>query len=82
MKLLVLSGRYIAVTSALDADSEISSGEMKFIPINDRDVFGQTVSLISNVQMPKSTASHKIMEMAVQLLSRSYTPSDDPVVLK
>ena len=81
MKLLVLSGRYIAVTSELDAGPEISSGRMNFILINDKDLFRQTFSLISNAQMPKSTASQKIIAMAVQLLNRSYGATIDDVNL-
>ena len=82
MKLLVLSSRYIAVTSELDVGPEITAGKLKFIPINDRDVFHQTVSLISNVQMPESTASQKIIEMAVQLLNQLHSPSDNAALLK
>lgn len=73
MKLLVLSGRYIAVTSELDAAPEIASGQLKFIPISDRDLFTQTCSLISNVQMPETSAARKVMAMAVELLEASGT---------
>lgn len=68
MKHLVLSGRYIAITSELDAWNEISSGRLIFKPIIDRDAFRQTISLVSNSQMPGTSASRKIMAEAVKLL--------------
>jgi len=70
MKLLVLSGEYIAVTSELDAGPEIMSGRLKFIPITDEDTFRQTISVVSNAQIPESTANRKIFAMAVQILER------------
>ena len=70
MKLLVASGQYVAVTSELDAGPEIRDGRMVFTPINDRDAFRQTISLISNVQMPETSVSQKIIEVAVDVLNR------------
>jgi hypothetical protein len=76
MKLLVLSGRYVAVTSELDAGPEILFERLKFVPISDKDAFRQTISLISNSQIPESTASQKIISMGVQLLERLTGPAD------
>lgn len=76
MKLLVLSGRYVAVTSELDAGPEILSDRLKFVPISDKDAFKQTISLISNTLIPESTATQKIIAMAVQLLERLTGPAD------
>ncbi|MGH1483387.1 MAG: LysR family transcriptional regulator [Geminicoccales bacterium] len=70
MKLLVLSGQYVAVTSELDAGPEILSGQLQFVPISDKDAFKQTISLISNVQITESTANQKIIVMAVRLVER------------
>ncbi len=68
MKLLAVSGQYVAVTSELDAGPELKSGKLKFIPINDKDIFKQTMSLISNAQKPVSVIGQKIIRMAVQNL--------------
>ena len=76
MKLLVLSGRFIAVTSELDAGPEILSNRLKFVPISDKDTFKQTISLVSNSQMPESSATRKIISVAVQLLESLTGPSD------
>ena len=71
MKRLVLSGEYVAVTSELDAGPEIRTGQLKFIPITDRDVFSQTISLISNAELPNARVSRKIVDLAVDLLEGS-----------
>ena len=76
MKLLVLSGRYVAVTSELDAGPEIQSTRLKFVPISDKDTFKQTISMISNTLIPESTATQKIISMSVQLLERLTEPTD------
>lgn len=70
MKLLVLSGQYVAVTSELDAGPEIRSGQLVFVPIGDPDTFRQSICLISNAQMPESIACQKIIAMAVEILGR------------
>ena len=76
MKLLVLSGRYVAVTSELDAGPEIRAERLKFIPISDKDTFRQTISLISNTLIPESTATQKAISLAVQLLEKLTGPAD------
>lgn len=76
MKGLVSSGRYLAVTSELDAGPEIRSGRLRFVPISDKDIFKQSISLISNTQIPESSATQKIISMAVQMLERLGGPSN------
>jgi molybdate transport repressor ModE-like protein len=70
MKLLVASGQYIAVTSELDAGPEIRSGQLIFVPISDKNIFKQEFAVISNVQIPESTAVSKIIKIAVEILNR------------
>lgn len=70
MKLLVVSGQYIAATSELDAGPELMSGRLNFIPISDKDLFRQTIALISNAQIPESTTVQKVIAMAVKILER------------
>ena len=74
MKLLVLTGRYVAVTSELDAGPEILSGRLKFVPISDKDTFKQSISLISNSAIPESSATQKIISVAVKILEDLIEP--------
>lgn len=70
MKQLVATGRYVAVTSELDAGPEILSGRLIFVPISDPGVFSQTISLISNARMPQSALCRAVIEMAARALDR------------
>ena len=75
MKLLAASGQFIAVTSELDAGPELESGRLKFIPISDKDIFKQSISVISNAQISASRLCQNVIEMAVLNLNR-LTSSD------
>lgn len=68
MKLLVASGRYIAITSEIDAGPELKDGRLVFLPISDEDAFRQNISLISNAQMPESTLRKKVQDLATLCL--------------
>lgn len=68
MKLLVATGRYVAVTSEIDAGPELKDGRFTFVPISDEDAFRQSISLISNAEMPASSLRQKIQELAVHCL--------------
>ncbi|MEM8838511.1 MAG: LysR family transcriptional regulator [Pseudomonadota bacterium] len=68
MKLLVLSGDYVAVTSELDANLELTTGRLAFVPIFEKDIFKQTISLVTNAQIPESIACKKVLDQAVDLL--------------
>ncbi|SDZ32832.1 DNA-binding transcriptional regulator, LysR family [Jannaschia faecimaris] len=70
MKMLVGSGQYLAVTSELDAEPEIRSGRLKFIPISNEDVFRQKFSVISNLQMPATTVISQVVALCVDILER------------
>lgn len=74
MKLLVVSGRFIAVTSELDAGPEIRSGQIRFIPISDRDIFRQTFGIVSNAQIPVSRTNQKIIASAVRIIEELTGP--------
>lgn len=58
------------MTSELDAGPEIRTGRLRFVPINDKDAFQQTISLISNSRMPVSAVSRRIIATALELLER------------
>lgn len=70
MKHLVVSGRYLAVTSELDAGPEIQQERLRFIPISDPDIFRQKFAVISNVQIPESATNQKIISITVEILRR------------
>jgi len=70
MKQLVATGRYVAVTSELDAAPEILAGRLCFVPISDPGTFSQTISLISNARMPQTELCRAVIEMAVGELDR------------
>ncbi len=74
MKLLVLSGKYVAVTSELDAGPEIQAGRMVFIPISDEDIFKQRFALISNNLLPETDTLSKTISIAVDALERHIGP--------
>ena len=78
MQHLVVAGRYLAVTSELDAGPEIRSGQVRFIPITDPFIFRQRFAVISNVRMPESMANQKIISLTVQTL-RTLTASTSAV---
>lgn len=74
MKQLVATGRHVAITSELDAAPEILSGQLRFVPIGDPDLFSQTISLISNAEMPQSALCRAVIDMAASALDRLSPP--------
>ena len=74
MKLLVASGKYVAVTSELDAGPEIRDGRLKFVPISDEDIFRQMFAVISNRQISESAAVEQVIALAVGILKRHSAP--------
>ena len=68
MKLLVLSGQFIAATSEVDAAAELHQGLLRFVPISDKDMFQQSFSVISNALIPASATTQKIIAIAVEIL--------------
>lgn len=74
MKLLVASGKYVAVTSEVDAGPEINSGQLTFVPVSNKDIFQQSIAVVSNAQMPISNIGNKIIHLAEQILDRHNLP--------
>ena len=52
VKMLVRSGRYVALTSELDAAPEIADGSLVFIPVRDKAAEPQTVSVAASARLP------------------------------
>ncbi|WP_299987161.1 LysR family transcriptional regulator [uncultured Ruegeria sp.] len=74
MKLLVQSGKYVAVTSELDAGPEIEAGQLVFVPVEDEDLFKQRFALVSNRQLPESATMSKVISIAADVLNRQPIP--------
>ncbi len=71
IKVLAASGDYIALTSELDAASEIRAGLLEFIPVEDENALQQTISVISNVDAMETDLTVKVISMAVQNFQRT-----------
>jgi DNA-binding transcriptional LysR family regulator len=54
VKILAASGRYVALTSQLDAAPEIIAGTLKFIPVRDKGAEPQTISVAIDGRKPLS----------------------------
>ena len=52
VKMLVRSGRYVALTSELDAAPEIMDGLLAFIPVRDKAAEPQTISVAASARLP------------------------------
>lgn len=74
MKLLVVSGQYVAVTSENDAGPEIRSGQLKFIPVSDEDIFRQKFAIITNAQISETLVIKDVIALAVDILDRNLLP--------
>jgi molybdate transport repressor ModE-like protein len=66
IKVLAASGDFIALTSALDADTEIKEGKLCFIPVGDENALQQTISVISNAHSLQTELNTTVLTIAVQ----------------
>ncbi len=69
IKELVAAGEYIALTSALDVNPEISAGRLRFIPIRDENAFEQSISVISNKNTHQTELITTVIGIAVAKLT-------------
>jgi DNA-binding transcriptional LysR family regulator len=67
VKILAASGRYVALTSQLDAAPEIIAGTLKFIPVRDKGAEPQTISVAIDGRKPLS----KIAKIVADQLAES-----------
>lgn len=72
MKQLVRSGTFVAITSELDAEPEIKAGEIVFLPINNKDLFKQKFSVVSNAMIPENAATKEVLQLATSIMIRRY----------
>jgi DNA-binding transcriptional LysR family regulator len=71
VKKLVRSGSHVAITSEVDAAPELIAGELRFIPIRDRDAKPQTVGVAISARRPLP----RIARIAADLLAQEIQDS-------
>lgn len=69
LKSLVASGDYVALTSELDAATEILAGTMAFIPLRDREAEAQTISIATNARVKL----HRVGKIACDAIQADIT---------
>jgi DNA-binding transcriptional LysR family regulator len=70
VKLLVKSGRYVAITSELDAAPEIIEGSLVFLPVRDRGAEPQTVSVAIDGRKPLSRIGRLVADALVSSICK------------
>ncbi|QKS00440.1 LysR family transcriptional regulator [Sphingomonas sp. CL5.1] len=69
LKALVAGGEYVALTSELDAATEIIAGEVRFIPLRDHAAETQTISIATNTRLKL----HPIGQITCNALERDLS---------
>ncbi len=62
LKQMLKNGKYLAITSQLDALSELESGMLRFIPLTDQGLRPQTISVAIDARRPLSRAARLVGE--------------------
>lgn len=62
LKYMLIGGRYLAITSQLDALSELESGKLRFIPLTDQGLRPQSISVVIDARRPLSRAARLVGE--------------------
>ena len=68
LKQLVASGRYVALTSELDAAPELAAGTLRFLPLRDLGVEAQTVDVVIDARKPLSAVARIVADLLTQAL--------------
>lgn len=68
VKNLARSGRYIALTSELDAADELASGALRFVPIIDNDAIQQTSGIAVDASKPLSAVVEIVSNCTVAVV--------------
>lgn len=69
MKHMLIGGNYLAITSQLDALSELESGRLRFIPLTDKGLRPQSISVAVDARRPLSRAARLVGEALSDTLS-------------
>jgi DNA-binding transcriptional LysR family regulator len=71
VKQLARGGRYVAFTSELDAASELTTGQLRFLPVRDKSVEPQSVSIAIDAKKPLSRIGGIIMNLLTSEIQSS-----------
>ncbi|CAN5661140.1 LysR family transcriptional regulator [soil metagenome] len=82
VKMLVKSGGHVAFTSELDAASEIALGSLVFVPVRDKGVESQTVSLVIDAGKPLSLIVKLVSDLLVKHIQGCLDAARPPAVCK
>ncbi|MEM7667591.1 MAG: LysR family transcriptional regulator [Pseudomonadota bacterium] len=62
LKQMLTGGKYLAITSQLDALSELESGRLRFVPLTDQGLRPQSISVAIDARRPLSRAARLVGE--------------------
>lgn len=62
LKQMLIGGKYLAITSQLDALSELESGMLRFVPLTDQGLRPQSISVAIDARRPLSRAARLVGE--------------------
>lgn len=68
LKQVLIGGKYLAITSQLDALREIEDGTLSFVPLTDKGLQPQTISVAVDARRPLPRASRLVGEALADLL--------------
>lgn len=69
MKQMLVSGKYLAITSKLDALSELENGTLRFVPLTDKGLRPQSIKIALDSRRPLSRAARLVGEALSDTLS-------------
>ena len=73
VKMLAASGRYVALTSQLDAAAEIIAGTLKFIPVRDKGAEPQTISIAIDARKPFSKIARIVTDQLAESMDEDLS---------
>jgi len=73
VKMLAAGGRYVAVTSQLDAAPEIIAGTLKFIPVRDKGAEPQTISVAIDARKPLSKIARIVADQLAESMNEDLS---------
>jgi DNA-binding transcriptional LysR family regulator len=73
VKMLAASGRYVALTSQLDAAAEIIAGTLKFIPVRDKGAEPQTISIAIDARKPFSKIARIVADQLAESMDEDLS---------
>ena len=76
VKMLAASGRYVALTSQLDAAAEIIAGTLKFIPVRDKGAEPQTISIAIDARKPFSKIARIVADQLAESMDEDLSRVD------